>query len=152
MKLHRLHKPIGVFGSLCLAGYTSFAGTASYNFDTDPSSVLQLFGTSTWQSSDGNPASLNLNDVTLTGTVGGTLDVVAGKSGSPDYVDWKFPDITNLNNHRSQLLSSSVGMAKYCHPAAPGSNPGASCTFFRIDLSRSFLNSFWGLLVFVFGG
>ena len=57
MKLHRLHKPIGVFGSLCLAGYTSVAGTASYNFDTDPSSVLQLFGTSTWQATDGNPAS-----------------------------------------------------------------------------------------------
>ncbi|HEX7653892.1 MAG TPA: hypothetical protein VF607_10320, partial [Verrucomicrobiae bacterium] len=57
MKLHRLHKPLGLFGSLCVAASTAIAGSATYNFDSDPSSVLKLFGTSTWQSADGNPAS-----------------------------------------------------------------------------------------------
>jgi hypothetical protein len=40
----------------------------------------------------------------------------------------------NSTYSEEQLLSSSVGMTKYCHPAAPGSNPSIS-DFFELFVS-----------------
>ncbi|HTH47483.1 MAG TPA: PA14 domain-containing protein, partial [Candidatus Limnocylindria bacterium] len=41
---------------MCTAGATAFAGSVSYNFDSDPSGILSLFGNATWAPNDGNPA------------------------------------------------------------------------------------------------
>jgi len=59
----------------------------------------------------GNPATLALNNVSVTGSVGGTLDVVAGKSGNPDFVNWAFPNLVGLNNLQigSDLLVTANG-------------------------------------------
>lgn len=57
MKRHLLQNSIGVFAALSAVGYSALAGTASYNFDTDPTSVLNLYGNAAWYSTGGNPAS-----------------------------------------------------------------------------------------------
>ncbi|HTI70772.1 MAG TPA: PA14 domain-containing protein [Candidatus Limnocylindria bacterium] len=73
MKLHRLHKPLGILSTLCVAGYTTFAGHVEYNFDSDPSGILQLFHNSTWQATDGNPSSGGYLSIT---------DALNGQSGA----------------------------------------------------------------------
>jgi len=59
----------------------------------------------------GNPATLALDNVVVTGSVGGTLDVVAGKNGAPDYVNWAFPNLSGLNNLQlgADLLATAGG-------------------------------------------
>ena len=70
-------------------------------------------GTATIGTSDyaGNPATLALNNVVVTGSVGGTLDVVAGANGNPDYVNWAFPTLSGLNNLQigADLLTTAGG-------------------------------------------
>jgi len=48
--------------------------------------------------SAGNPATVALNNLSLTGSVGGTLDVFSSATGTPDYVNWAFPKFGTLNN------------------------------------------------------
>ena len=45
-----------------------------------------------------NPATIALNNVVVTGTVASTLDVTAGASGNPSYLNWAFPSIAGANN------------------------------------------------------
>lgn len=45
-----------------------------------------------------NPATLNLNNVVVTGTVASTLDVTAGTTTTPSYVNIGFPIIGGANN------------------------------------------------------
>ena len=56
MKSQHVRTTLGLIGCLCAGGIRSHAGSATYNFDSDPSAVLKLFGTSTWSPTDGNPA------------------------------------------------------------------------------------------------
>ena len=46
---------------------------------------------------DANPATLNMNNVNVTGTIATTMDLVGGTNGSPSYINWAFPDITTTN-------------------------------------------------------
>jgi hypothetical protein len=56
MRLQYCGNAVVIAGCFLAAGMQSQAGSATYKFDTDPSSVLKLFGTSTWVPSDGNPS------------------------------------------------------------------------------------------------
>ena len=57
--------------------------------------------------SNGNPATLNLNNISVIGGISGTLDVIAGASGAEDYVNWAFPNLTGANNQ--QLNNLQIG-------------------------------------------
>lgn len=57
MRLQYCGRAVAIAGCLLTAGVQTRAGSATYKFDSDPSSVLKLFGTSTWVPSDGNPSS-----------------------------------------------------------------------------------------------
>jgi len=46
----------------------------------------------------GNPTTLSLNNLTVTGTVAWALDVISGTSGSPGFVNLAYPDIGGTNN------------------------------------------------------
>ena len=50
---------------MCAAGATAFAGSVSYNFDTDPTGILSFYGNAAYVPTDGNPATggyLSLTD------------------------------------------------------------------------------------------
>ena len=47
---------MGVFAALSAVGYSALAGSASYNFDTDPTSILNLYGNAQWYATGGNPS------------------------------------------------------------------------------------------------
>ncbi len=70
-------------------------------------------GAATISTSDyaGNPATLGLNNVIATGSIGGTLDIISGTSGAPDYVSWAFPNIDGLNKLQfgADLLATDNG-------------------------------------------
>jgi len=79
MKLQKHIRPAGLIGALCMAGYAAIAGSVSYDFDTDPTGILQLYGTSTYQPADGNPASGGYLSVT---------DAANGQAGSIIFDDF----------------------------------------------------------------
>ena len=45
-----------------------------------------------------NPATIALNNVIVTGTIASTLDVTAGTTGNPSFLNWAFPTIGGANN------------------------------------------------------
>lgn len=58
-------KTLARLGALCAASATAFAGSVSYNFDTDPNGILSFYGNAAYVSTDGNPATggyLSLTD------------------------------------------------------------------------------------------
>jgi hypothetical protein len=58
-------KMLSRLGALCVAGTTAFAGSVSYNFDTDPAGILSFYGNAAYVPTDGNPATggyLSLTD------------------------------------------------------------------------------------------
>ncbi len=58
-------KTLARLGALCAASATAFAGSVSYNFDTDPTGILSFYGNAAYVSTDGNPATggyLSLTD------------------------------------------------------------------------------------------
>lgn len=66
-----------------------------------------IIGSSTIGLSDsaGNPATLSMNNLVLTGPIAATVDLSAGASGSPDFVGVAFPNV-GANN-----LQISYGLA-----------------------------------------
>jgi hypothetical protein len=48
--------------------------------------------------SAGNPAAMNFNNLAVTGVIAGTVDVMSGTPGSPDFVNWAFPNIGGTNS------------------------------------------------------
>ncbi len=56
MKIHSFNPWASTVAALCVTGLTAYAGSVSYNFDTDPTGILQLYGNATYNATGGNPA------------------------------------------------------------------------------------------------
>jgi len=76
-----------------------------------PSSTLGFSDTA------GNPATLNINNLNVTGIVAGTSDVISGTAGNQDYVSFTFPVIPGANS-----LQLSYDMAVTANGSTFGSS------------------------------
>ena len=56
MKKHTHYPWLGTVAALCATGLSAYAGSVTYDFDTDPTGILQLFGNATYSATGGNPA------------------------------------------------------------------------------------------------
>ena len=55
MKIYTFSSWASALAALCATGLSAYAGSVSYDFDSDPSSILKLYGNATWNSAGGNP-------------------------------------------------------------------------------------------------
>ncbi len=119
-----LAQPLQPLGDAALS---EVGGRDGVNFAVDLNTHIGSVVVGTYDTA-GNAASLARNNFSATGTLLASLQVLRGTPGSPDLIDWSFPDIAT-----TKPLQVAYDLAV----SANGSTFGTSITFQNIVLAGS---------------